>query len=314
MSEVNRISCVVPCYNEEASLPYFYNEITRAIKNMKIRWDLEFEIIFVNDGSKDDTLKILRQLKQDDGQVHYISFSRNFGKESAIYAGLEGSTGDYVVVMDADLQHPPENIIKMYNLIQQEGYDCVAYRRISRQGEPPIRSFFARMFYKVINKIADTEIIDGATDFRMMSRKMVDAILSMKEYNRFSKGIFSWVGFRVKWLEYVNVERVAGETKWSFWKLLKYSFEGITGFSTAPLALASLGGIFFCVVAFLWMLFIIIKTIVWGEPVAGFPTLACMMLLLGGIQLLCIGILGQYLAKTYLEVKNRPIYIVQERG
>lgn len=275
---------------------------------------MEFEIIFINDGSKDNTLALLRELQQKDGQVHYISFSRNFGKEAAMYAGLEASTGDYVVVMDADLQHPPENMIKMYNIIKEENYDCVAYRRISRAGEPPIRSFFARMFYKIINKISDTEIIDGATDFRMMSRPMVDAILSMKEYNRFSKGIFTWVGFNTKWLEYVNVERVAGETKWSFWKLLKYSFDGITGFSTAPLAIASLGGALFCIIAFLWMLYIVAKTLLFGDPVAGFPTLACMMLLLGGIQLLCLGILGQYLAKMYLEIKNRPIYVVQERG
>lgn len=311
---MHKLSVIVPCYNEEASLPYFYDEITRVVKNMQLGGALEFEIIFVNDGSKDKTLEILRQLKQQDGQVHYISFSRNFGKESAIYAGLESSTGDYVVVMDADLQHPPKNLITMYDAIKNEGYDCVAYRRISRQGEPPIRSFFARMFYRIINKISDTDIVDGATDFRMMSRPMVNAILEMKEYNRFSKGIFSWVGFRTKWLEYVNVERVAGETKWSFWGLLKYSFEGITGFSTAPLALASLGGVFFCIISFLWMISIVVKTLVWGEMVAGFPTLACMMLLLGGIQLLCIGILGQYLAKTYLEVKNRPIYVVQERG
>ncbi len=309
-----KITVVVPCYNEEASLPYFYNTITKVIQDMVARDSLEFEILFVNDGSKDKTLEILRQLKQQDERVHYVSFSRNFGKESAIYAGLEASTGDYVVVMDADLQHPPENMIAMYDAIKNEGYDCVAYRRVSRDGEPPIRSFFARMFYKLINKISDTEIIDGATDFRMMSRPMVDNILAMKEYNRFSKGIFSWVGFRTKWLEYVNVERVAGETKWSFWGLLKYSFEGITGFSTAPLAIASFGGVFCCMIAFLWMLYIVVKTLVWGEVVAGFPTLACMMLLLGGIQLLCIGILGQYLAKTYLEVKNRPIYIVQERG
>jgi len=309
-----KISCIIPCYNEEASLPYFYDEIMKTVKNMKLGGTLEFEIIFVNDGSKDRTLEILRQLAQKDGQVHYISFSRNFGKESAIYAGLEASTGDYIVVMDADLQHPPESLPVMYDVIINEGYDCVAYRRISREGEPPIRSFFARMFYKIINKISDTEIVDGATDFRMMSRQMVDAILSMKEYNRFSKGIFSWVGFRIKWLEYVNIERVAGETKWSFWKLLKYSFEGITGFSTAPLAAASLGGVLCCIVSFLWLASIVIKTLLFGEPVAGFPTLACMMLLLGGIQLLCIGILGQYLAKTYLEVKRRPIYIVQERG
>ena len=311
---MSKISCIIPCYNEEASLPYFYDEITRVIDFMKQVDTLEFEIIFVNDGSKDGTLNILHELQQKDRQVHYISFSRNFGKEAAMYAGLEASTGDYVVIMDADLQHPPENMIKMYNIIKDEHYDCAAYRRISREGEPPIRSFFARMFYKIINKISDTEIVDGATDFRMMSRPMVDAILSMKEYNRFSKGIFTWVGFNTKWLEYVNVERVAGETKWSFWKLLKYSFDGITGFSTAPLAIASLGGAFFCIAAFLWMICIVIKTVLFGDPVAGYPTLACMMLLLGGIQLLCLGILGQYLAKMYLEIKNRPIYVVQERG
>ena len=311
---MKKISCIVPCYNEEASLPFFYNEITRVTHFMRQANELEFEIIFINDGSKDKTLSILRELKQKDEQVHYISISRNFGKEAAMYAGLEASTGDYVVVLDADLQHPPEHIMTMYEIIKEGNYDCVAYRRVSRDGEPLILSFFARMFYKIINKISDTEIVDGATDFRMMSRPMVDAILSMKEYNRFSKGIFTWVGFNTKWLDYVNVERIAGETKWSFWKLLQYSFDGITGFSTAPLAIASFGGVFFCFVSFVWMISIIVKTLLWGEPVAGFPTLVCTMLLLGGVQLLCIGILGQYLAKMYLEIKARPLYVVQERG
>ena len=311
---MTKISCIVPCYNEEASLPFFYDAIVAVMAQMEQEYGVEFEVIYVNDGSCDDTLAVMRMLKEKDTRMRYISFSRNFGKEAAMYAGMEAAVGDYVVVMDADLQHPPENLRVMYDIVKTKEYDCAAYRRVSRQGEPQIRSFFAGMFYKLINRISDTEIVDGATDYRMMSRPMVDAILSMKEYNRFSKGIFSWVGFRTKWLEYVNVERVAGETKWSFWSLLMYSFEGIIGFSTAPLALASFGGAFFCIISFLWLISIVIKTAIWGDPVAGFPTLACMMLLLGGIQLLCIGILGQYLAKMYLEVKNRPIYIIEERG
>ena len=251
MSEVNKISCIVPCYNEEASLPYFYAEITRIEKNMKLRGKLEFEIIFINDGSKDNTLKVLKEFAQNDSQVKYISFSRNFGKEAAMYAGLQKSTGDYVAIMDADMQDPPSLLPEMYRILQTEDYDNVAMRRTSRDGEPPIRSFFAKLFYRIINKISKADIVDGARDFRLMKRAMVDAILEMGEYNRFSKGIFGWVGFKTKWLPYVNIERVAGETKWSFWKLFVYSLEGIVAFSTVPLSIASVIGILLCFFAFI---------------------------------------------------------------
>lgn len=306
---MDKISIVVPCYYEEKSLPYFYEEITRIAKKMK---NVEFEFIFVNDGSKDSTLEIMKQYSIIDSRVKYISFSRNFGKEAALYAGLEQSTGDYVAVMDADLQDPPELLTQMYTDITNEEYDCVATRRSDRKGEPPIRSFFAKCFYKLINKISKADIVDGARDFRLMKREMVDAILSIKEYNRFSKGIFGWVGFKIKWIEYENVERIAGETKWSFWKLFKYSIEGIVAFSTTPLMISSLVGILFFVISIIMIAVIIIKTLAFGDPVAGWPSLACLMFFVSGIQLFCTGILGQYLAKTYLETKNRPIYIVKE--
>ncbi|MDO4566792.1 MAG: glycosyltransferase family 2 protein, partial [Oscillospiraceae bacterium] len=290
------ISVVVPCYNEEEALPIFYTHIIETAEEMKDK--AEFEFVFIDDGSKDRTLEVARSLAGKDKRVKYLSFSRNFGKEAAMYAGLKKAKGDYVVMMDADLQDPPSFIPLMFEGITAEGYDCVASRRVSRAGEPPIRSFFARIFYKLINKISKTEIVDGARDFRMMSRQMVDAILSMSEYNRFSKGIFSWVGFETKWLEYENIERVAGESKWSFWKLFLYSLDGIVAFSTAPLSVASFAGFAFCAVAFIMFLVYIIKALVWGDPVAGFPTTIGIILMIGGIQLFCVGILGQYLSKT----------------
>ena len=305
---MKKISIIIPCYNEEEAIPFFYEEINKISKSMKN----DFEFIFVNDGSKDNTIGIIKKYAKKDKRVKYIHFSRNFGKEAAMYAGLKHATGGYVALMDADLQHPPSMLSEMYEGLQSREYDCVAARRMNRNGEPPLRSFFARCFYKLINKISDTEIVDGACDFRMMTRQMVDAILSMGEYNRFSKGIFGWVGFRTKWLPYENVERVAGETKWSFWSLLLYSMQGIVGFSTVPLALASVLGVVLCVIALIMVIYIIIKTLLFGDPVSGWPSLACMVMFMGGIQLFCIGILGQYLAKTYLETKHRPIYILAE--
>lgn len=309
---MGKISTIIPCYNEQEALPYFLEEIRKVADNMSATGDVSFEFLFVNDGSKDKTLDILRQAAQQDKRVHYISFSRNFGKEAAMYAGLKNATGDYVAIMDADMQDPPSLLPEMYAALQSGEYDSVATRRVDRKGEPPIRSFFARCFYKIINRISDADIVDGARDFRLMKRQMVDAIVSMSEYNRFSKGIFGWVGFRTKWLPYENVERVAGETKWSFWKLFKYSLQGIIAFSTAPLAIASVLGIVLCLAAFLMIVVIVVKTLAYGDPVGGWPSLACIILFLGGIQLLSIGILGQYLAKTYLETKHRPIYIVAE--
>ena len=306
------VTAIVPCYNEEAALPYFLREIRKVADAMSTTYDLNFEFLFVNDGSKDSTLHILRTAAKEDSRVRYISFSRNFGKEAAIYAGLKNAAGDYVAVMDADMQDPPALLPEMYEALQSGEYDSVATRRVDRKGEPPIRSFFARCFYKIINRISDADIVDGARDFRLMKRQMVDAIVSMGEYNRFSKGIFGWVGFRTKWLPYENVERVAGETKWSFWKLFKYSLQGIVAFSTAPLAIASVVGLVSCFVAFLMIVYIIGKTLIFGDPVGGWPSLACMVMFMGGIQLFCMGILGQYLAKTYLETKRRPIYIVAE--
>ena len=308
---MEKISIVVPCYNEEKSLPYFYKEIDKVIKKMK---PLVFELLFVDDGSNDRTLEVLKDLSKEDKRVKYLSFSRNFGKESAIYAGLENSTGDYVTLMDADLQDPPELLSKMYNCIKKEGYDSVGTRRVNRIGEPPIRSFFARCFYKIINKISKTEMVDGARDYRLMTRQMVDSIISMKEYNRYSKGLFSFVGFNTKWLEYENVERVAGETKWSFWKLLRYAFDGIIAFSTTPLWISTFIGILFCIISFIAIIAIIIKTLCFGDPVGGWPSMVCIIFMVSGIQLFCIGIIGAYLSKTYLETKNRPIYIIKEKN
>lgn len=309
---MQKLSCIIPCYNEEAALPYFLQEIRKVADNMSTTFQLDFEILFINDGSRDKTLQILRQAVQEDKRIRYISFARNFGKEAAMYAGFQNCTGDYAAVMDADMQDPPSLLPEMYQALQSGEYDSVATRRVTRKGEPPIRNFFARCFYKLINRISDADIVDGARDFRLMTRQMVDAILSMTEYNRFSKGIFGWVGFRTKWLPYENVERVAGETKWSFWKLFLYSLEGITAFSTAPLAIASIAGILLCIVALLFVCVVLVKTLAFGDAVGGWPSMMCVILFLGGVQLFCMGILGQYLAKTYLETKKRPIYIVQE--
>ena len=305
---MKKISLVVPCYNEQEVINLFYAEIQKIKKDFE---NVEFEIIFVNDGSKDKTLELMRKLAEND-DVRYVSFSRNFGKEAAMYAGLEASTGDYVAIMDADLQDPPALLKEMYEILESGEYDSVATRRVTRKGEPVIRSFFARLYYKIINKISKTEIVDGARDFRLMTRQMVDSVLSLKEYNRFSKGIFSWVGYRTKWLEYENIERAAGETKWSFWKLFLYSLESIVAFSTAPLSIASVMGILFCFVSFIIIIFIIVRTLMFGDPTSGWPSMVCIMFFIGGVQLLCLGIMGQYLSKTYLEVKRRPIYIVSE--
>lgn len=309
---MSMLSVIVPCYNEEAAMNYFFPEIVHVADGMSATMGIDFEFLFIDDGSRDGTLELLRKFSTEDSRTRYISFSRNFGKEAAIYAGLQNAKGDYVAVMDADMQDPPSLLPEMYALLQSGEYDSVATRRVNRKGEPPIRSFFARCFYKIINQISDADIVDGARDFRLMKRGMVDAIVSMGEYNRFSKGIFGWVGFRTKWLPYENVERVAGETKWSFWKLFKYSLQGILAFSTAPLAIASVLGLLACLVAFAMICVIVVKTLAFGDPVGGWPSLACIILLMGGLQLFCTGILGQYLAKTYLETKRRPIYIIAE--
>ena len=310
---MKKLSIIVPCYNEEEVLPLFYAEITRVMDEMKRTYaELTFELLFIDDGSRDKTLTQLRELATKDQRVRYISFSRNFGKEAGMFAGLENATGDFVVVMDADLQHPPSFLPEMYSYVRDGEYDCATTRRVSRKGESKVRSWFARKFYRIMNKISQTEIVDGAQDFRFMSRQMVDAILSMREYNRFSKGIFSWVGFKTKYIEYENVERAAGTTAWSFWSLFRYSLEGIFAFSTAPLAIASVLGLVSCVIAFLMMIWIIVKTLAFGEAVAGFPSIMCAIFLLGGLELFCSGGLGQYLSKTYLETKQRPIYIVRE--
>ena len=303
------ISIVIPCYNEEETIPYFYKEITKISEEIN---KTNFEFIFVNDGSKDDTLKLLKELSKKDKRVRFVSFSRNFGKEAAMYAGFEYSKGDYVAVMDADLQDPPYLLKEMYKTLENSDYDCVATRRVTRKGEPVIRSFFARCFYKIINKMSKYEMVDGARDYRLMTRQMVDSIISLKEYNRYSKGLFSFVGFNTKWIEYENVNRVAGETKWSFWKLFKYALEGIVAFSTAPLSFASILGIIFCIISLIFVIVIIVKTLIFGDPTSGWPSLACIILFVSGIQLFCMGIIGQYLAKAYLETKNRPIYIVKE--
>lgn len=303
------ISVVVPCYNEEQALPLFYEEVCKVLKEMK---SIDYELIFVDDGSKDNTLNIIKAYSKLDKKVKYISFSRNFGKEAAMIAGLEYSKGDYVTLMDADLQDPPSLLPKMYEIIIKEGYDVVGSRRVTRKGEPKIRSFFSRMFYRIINKMSRIEMVDGARDFRLMKRKVVDAIISMKEYNRYSKGIFSFVGFKTKWIEYENIKRVAGKTKWSFWKLFKYAIEGIVGYSTFPLVLSALIGLLFCLLAFIMIIIIIIKTLIFGDPVSGWPSLMCVIFFIGGIQLFVLGIIGEYLSKTYLETKNRPIYIICE--
>ena len=301
-----KMSVLLVTYNSE------WKDIKKTLKSIINQNFDDFELVISDDGSKDNTLKIIKELNQKDPKVRYISFSRNFGKEAAMYAGLEAAEGDYVTLMDADLQDPPALLKQMYDAIKNEGYDSVGTRRVTRKGEPPIRSFFARMFYKIINKMSNIEMVDGARDYRLMKRQVVDAILSLKEYNRYSKGLFSFVGFDTKWIEYENVERVAGETKWSFWKLFKYALEGITAFSTTPLIFSSIIGLIFCVVAFIAIIFIIVKTLIYGDPTAGWPSMACIIVFVSGIQLFTIGIIGQYLSKTYLEVKKRPIYIIKE--
>lgn len=307
--EKELITVIVPCYNEEEVLPLFRTEILRVAKEMSEKNPgLEFEFLFIDDGSKDGTLGILRKYSAEDKRFRYISFSRNFGKEAGMLAGMEHSKGDYVVIMDADLQHPPSFLPEMYGYVSSGEYDCASTQRISRKGEPKLLSFFARSFYKVINKISQTHIAESTSDFRFMTRQMVDAILSMQEYNRFSKGIFSWVGFRTKYIEYENVERAAGKTTWSFWKLLLYSFEGITAFSTAPLYLAVIMGLIFLLLA----IAMAVKTLVCGEEMWGTPLIVTLICLIGGVQLFCMGVLGQYLAKTYMEVKGRPKYIIGE--
>lgn len=304
------LSVIVPCYNEEESVALFYEELMKTDSFLREK-QIDLELLYIDDGSRDKTVQEIKKIRESDERVHLVSFSRNFGKEAAMFAGLEKSKGDYVVLMDVDLQDPPSLLPKMLSFMEQ-GYDSVATRRVSRKGEPPIRSFFARAFYKLMKKISKTEIMDGARDYRLMTRQMVDAILSMREYNRFTKGIFGWVGFQTKWIEYENVERARGETKWNFWKLLLYSFEGITAFSTVPLMLASLMGVFFCFLAFLMIAFIVVRKIIFGDPVSGWPSLVCIILMTSGVQFFCTGILGQYLSKTYMEVKNRPIYLIKE--
>ena len=304
-------SVIVPCYNEEQNVAPFYEELIRHTGFLGQR-NMDLEILYVDDGSRDRTAEEVKKLRETDDRVHLLTFSRNFGKEAAMYAGLEHSAGDYVVIMDADLQDPPALLEEMFGYMDQ-GYDCVATRRVTRKGEPPIRSIFARMFYRLMRHISRTEIMDGARDYRLMTRQVADAILSMEEYNRFSKGIFGWVGFRTKWLEFENVERFRGETKWSFWKLFLYSLDGITAFSTAPLMLASVVGVLFCGIAFLMILFIIVRKLIFGDPVSGWPSLVCIILMTSGVQFFCTGILGQYLAKTYMEVKRRPVYILKEK-
>lgn len=302
------ISIIVPCYNEQAALPIFYDEIRKVLGSM----DETYELLFVNDGSKDETLPILRTLSEKDERVKYLSFSRNFGKEAAMYAGFCNAKGDYVAVMDADMQDPPSLLPQMLELLRSGEYDSVATRRVSRQGEPPIRSWFARRFYRIINKMSDSDIVDGARDFRLMKADMVRAIVAMGERNRFSKGIFGWIGFRTYWLPYENVERVAGETKWNFWKLFRYAIEGIIDFSEAPLSIASWFGIILTFLSALILIFLVVRRLCFGDPVAGWASIVCIMVLLGGIQLFALGIIGQYLAKTYTEVKGRPHYIIAE--
>lgn len=306
---MDKISVIVPCYNEEEVLPLFYKEITRVAGEMKGQY---IEVIFVNDGSRDGTLKLLKEFASNDERMKYISFSRNFGKESAMYAGLEHADGDFVVFMDADMQDPPSLLPKMYDIVKNEDYDSVATRRVDRKGEPPVRSFFARKFYKLMNRYSNTEIMDGARDFRLMNRRFADSLLELKEYNRFSKGLFGWVGFKTKWLEFENVERAAGETKWSFWKLFKYSLEGITAFSTAPLMIASILGIVFCLISIIFIIFIIVRKLIFNNSVDGWASMVCLISLIGGIQLFAIGIVGQYISKMYLEIKNRPKYLIKE--
>ncbi len=306
---MKKVNLIVPCYNEAEALPLFKNELNKVIQTLD---QYTFEILLINDGSTDTTLSVMKEICDTDSHYKYISFSRNFGKEAAMYAGFCNSDGDYAAIMDADMQDPPALLPDMLHCLETEDYDSVATRRVSRIGEPKIRSFFARNFYKLINKISDADVVDGARDFRLMKREMVDSIVAMCEYNRFSKGIFGWIGFKTKWLEYENVNRIAGETKWSFWGLFKYAVDGIINFSETPMSLASGLGIFLTIFSFLMVIFIIIRKEIFGDPVAGWPSLACIIIFIAGLQFLCMGIMGKYIAKTYLEVKNRPHYIVSE--
>ena len=303
------ISIIVPCHNEQEALPYFYKEFKQLAASMS---NEPFELFFIDDGSQDTTLSIIKNFASKDTRIKYLSFSRNFGKEAAIWAGLQHATGDYVAIMDADLQDPPSLLPEMYRAVTEEGYDSAATRRVSRKGEPPIRSWFARKFYKLMHKIAQTELVDGARDYRLMNRKFVNALLSMQEYNRFTKGLYGWVGFKTKWIEFENVERIAGETKWSFWKLLFYAIEGIVAFSTVPLTIATVVGLLCCLCAFGGVGFVVIRKLIFGDPIQGWASTVSILLFIGGVQLLCTGILGQYLAKTYLETKRRPIYIIDK--
>ena len=305
---MKKLSIVVPCYNEEESIPYFYDEIKKVTKEMKVK----LELIFVDDGSTDKTLTIIKKKALDDKDVKYISFSRNFGKEAAMYAGLNMASGAYVTIMDVDLQDPPSLLPEMIYSIENEGYDCVATKSTSRNGYSFLRKKFTGWFYKIIAKLSKTEMVEGARDYRLMTRQMVDAIISMKEYNRYSKGLFGFVGFKTKWIEFENKERVAGTTKWNFWKLFSYAIDGIVGFSTAPLVISSLIGVLFCLIAFIMIIVVIVKTLVFGDPTSGWPSTVCIIFLVSGIQLLCLGVIGQYLSKMYLEVKGRPIYIIRE--
>ena len=303
-----KLSLIIPCYNEEAAAPIFHREATEVLRGM----DAEYEMLFINDGSQDQTLAVLRSLAAQDPHVTYLSFSRNFGKEAAMYAGFCNAKGDYVSVMDADMQDPPSLLPQMMELLASGEYDSVATRRATRKGEPVIRSWFAGKFYQLINKISNADIVDGSRDFRLMRREMVDAIVEMGEYNRFSKGIFGWIGFRTYWLSYENVERVAGETKWNFWKLFKYAVDGIINFSQAPLSIASWFGIFMTFISFLMLIFIVVRKVAFGDPVDGWASTICVMIFIGGVQLFCLGIMGQYIAKTYMESKHRPHYIISE--
>lgn len=307
---MEKLSVIVPCFNEQETLQDYYDAISK-VRETLLGKECELQVILVDDGSKDKTLAKMKELSGQCSWIRYISFTRNFGKEAAIYAGLTHAEGEYVSLMDVDLQDPPELLPKMYAMVKNGTCDSVATRRSDRTGEPVIRSFLSENFYKFINKISKTQLVYGARDYRIMCRKMVDAVLQMSEYNRFSKGIFSWVGFKTEWLEYENVERSAGETKWSLRQLFKYSLEGITGFSVAPLSVAAVLGVVFCGVSFLMILFLVIRTLIWGDPVAGWPSMVCVILFMGGIQLLCMGIMGEYLSKTYLESKHRPIYIIR---
>ena len=304
---MKKLSIIVPCFNEEESIPYFYDEVKKVTKNM----DIKLELIFVDDGSRDKTLEVIKS-KTDDKEVKYISFSRNFGKEAAMYAGLSMASGDYVTIMDVDLQDPPSLLPEMVRLIEEEGYDCVATKSTSRNGYSFLRKTFTKWFYDIIGKMSKTEMVPGARDYRLMTRQMVEAVLSMKEYNRYSKGLFSFVGFKTKWIEFENKERVAGTTTWNFWKLFSYALDGIVGFSTAPLTMAAFIGVLFCLIAFIMIIVIIVKTLAFGDPTSGWPSLACIIFMVSGIQLLCLGVIGEYLAKMYLEVKQRPIYIIKE--